>query len=119
MNKHGKPCLWILNVSYRQNWLDLIKINQFWKNVEGGQLFREYTDERQDIYGLPLHRDFEREFYYSTDKLKCLNYVNLSLGPFKESLLNSFQYNAETDFYICWHMAVKGCFFQFSCASTI
>lgn len=94
-------------------------MNQFRKNVEGSQLFRGYSDERQDIYGLSLSRGFEREFYYSTDKLKCLNYVNLSLGPFKEILLSSFQYNPETDFYMCWHLTVKGCFFQSSCASTI
>lgn len=35
MNKYGKPCLWILNVKYIQNLLDLIKINYFWKYVEG------------------------------------------------------------------------------------
>lgn len=91
MNKYRKPCLWILDVRYTQSCLDLIKVDQFQTNLEeGGQLLREYTDESQDIYGLLLSRGFEREFEDSTDKLKYLNHVNLSLGPFKEIPLSPF-----------------------------
>lgn len=45
MNKYGKPCLWILNVKYIQNWLDLIKINsgKIWKVASylGGILMKD------------------------------------------------------------------------------
>lgn len=75
-------------------------------------MLREYADESWDIYGFSLSRGFKKEFEDSTDKLKCLNYVHLSLVPFKEIPLSPFQSDPERDFCICWCMTVKGCFFN-------